>query len=389
MNSCVREIAEGVFYCGFPDRDRRIFDQLVPLSQGTTYNSYAVKGALKTALVDTMYAKFENEYMRLLSDGGIVPDYIIANHAEPDHSGAVPCLLARFPKAEVLCTAKCAQNLKNMLRADASRIRAVSDGEELDLGGRTLRFMEAPWVHWPDTMFTYCEKDGLLFTCDLFGAHYTEGGIFADCGPSLEREAKRYYSEIMMPFRGFCAKYLQKIRAMRVKTILPSHGPVYDKPEFIENLYERWTSPEVSRKVVLAYVSMYGSSLSMAEALAKSLEKRGVEVVRADLMEADEGDMASALVDAAGMVFATPMVLSGPHPKSVYAAYLANILRPKLKFYAVAGSYGWGGKLDAPIDAMFTVCKPQKLDTVTAPGKPSDDDFRKLDALAEKISGLC
>ena len=174
------EISKGVYYCGLHDKDRKIFDQLVPLPQGTTYNSYIVKGGLKTALIDTMYVKLRKPYIDMLSASGIVPDYIISNHAEPDHSGLIPELLEIFPNAEVLCSSKCAENLKNMLHVDAPRIREVSDGEELDLGGRRLRFIMAPWVHWPDTMFTYLAEDGFLFTCDFFGAHYTRNEVFAD-----------------------------------------------------------------------------------------------------------------------------------------------------------------------------------------------------------------
>lgn len=383
------EISKGVYYCGLHDKDRKIFDQLVPLPQGTTYNSYIVKGGLKTALIDTMYVKLRKPYIDMLSASGIVPDYIISNHAEPDHSGLIPELLEIFPNAEVLCSSKCAENLKNMLHVDAPRIREVSDGEELDLGGRRLRFIMAPWVHWPDTMFTYLAEDGFLFTCDFFGAHYTRNEVFADYTSDLAEAAKRYYSEIMMPFRSFCAKYLEKVRSMRVNMILPSHGPVYDKPEFIEKLYEDWTSPDVSRKVVIAYVSMYDNSRLMVEHLKEALAKRGVKVVLADIMDIDEGDLAMELIDAAGLVFGTSMVLTGPHPKSLYVAYLANILRPKLKFYCVVGSYGWGGKLSEPVDAMFTLTKPLKLDSVIARGKPVEGDFLKLDALADKISGLC
>ncbi len=383
------EIVKGVFYCGLHDKDRKVFDQLVPLPQGTTYNSYIVKGESKTALIDTMYAKLQGQYLKMLASSGVSIDYIVSNHAEPDHSGSIPELLKIYPEAMVLCSAKCAENLKNMLHVEASRIRVVADAEELDLGGRTLRFIMAPWVHWPDTMFTHIVEDNILFTCDFFGAHYTKADVFADYSADLEESAKRYYSEIMMPFGNFCAKYLAKVRALAPKMLLPSHGPVYDKPEFIENLYEKWTCPTPARKVVIAYVSMYDNSKAMVEYLENALKQKGVEVVCADIMSVDEGDLAMELIDAAGLVFGTSMVLTGPHPKSVYVAYLANILRPKLKFYSVVGSFGWGGKLAEPIDAMFTLTKPQKLDSVIARGKAVAEDFAKLDALAETMSGMC
>lgn len=251
--------------------------------------------------------------------------------------------------------------------------------------------MPAPWVHWPDTMLTYLEEDAMLFTCDFFGAHYTSNGLFADLSPQLAEAAKRYYAEIMMPFANFCAKYLAKVKELSPKAILPSHGPVYagkDAVEFIENLYEKWTDGSSACKAVIAYVSMYDSTKLMADYLENALASRGVQAVKADLMESDEGELAEQLVDAAGIVFGTPMVLNGPHPKSVYLAYIANILRPKLKFTAVFGSLGWAGKLDAPIDAMFTQIKPQKLETVAVKGRPTPEDFKRLDALADAIAAI-
>lgn len=380
------EIANGVFYCGIHDRDRKVFDQLVPLPQGTTYNSYLVSGTGKTALIDTMYEKFGGEYLDMIRKSGFRIDYIISNHAEPDHSGMIPRLLEEFPDAEVLCSAKCAENLANMLHVSPERIRTVADADKLELGGKTLRFISAPWVHWPDTMFTYLEEEKFLFSCDYFGAHYTDFELYADESPELANAAKRYYSEIMMPFRSFCRKYLVKVEELSPSMILPSHGPVYRNPSFIENLYDEWTSESVSRKILLPYVSMYDNSRIMCEYLAGGLRKRGVQVATADLMEADEGEIAMELIDAAGIVFGTSMVLTGPHPKTVYAAYLTNILRPKIKFYALVGSFGWAGNLSAPVDACFTLTKPEKLAPVIAKGKPTSSDFAKLDILVDEIT---
>ena len=381
----MKEISEGVYYLGLHDYDRKIFDQLVPLPQGTTYNSYFIRGAQKCALIDTMYAKFAARYADMLAAENIVPDYIICNRAEPDHTGVLPQLLSMFPKTEVLCSPKCSENLQNMLHISPDRIREVKDGEELDLGGKTLKFIMAPWVHWPDTMFTHLIEDNYLFTCDFLGAHYTRNELWADETSELAESAKRYYAEIMMPFRNFCVKYLSRVRQISPKVVLPSHGPIYKNPDFILNLYGTWTSPNTARKVLIAYVSMYDNSRMMVDYLASKLRESGVDVVAADLMQADEGELAMELVDAAGIVFGTSMVLTGPHPKSVYAAYLANILRPKGKFYAVVGSFGWGGNLCAPIDNMFTLFKPKKLTSVIAKGRPAAADFAALDSLCAEI----
>ena len=383
----MKEITDGIFYCGKLDKQREIFDQLVPLKQGTSYNSYLVRGAQKTALIDTMYAKFAAEYVDDLISSGAKIDYIVSNHAEPDHSGAIPLLLEKFPSAQVFCTDKCAENLVNMLGVSRDKITVVKDGDTLSLGGKTLRFIPAPWVHWPDTMFTLCEEDKALFTCDFFGAHYTNFDIFADKSADLRESAKRYYAEIMMPFRNFCAKYLAKVLEMGVNYILPSHGPVYRGADmsFITDLYAQWTSADVARKVVIAYVSMYDSAKIMSEYLAEKLRAANVEVVCADIMQADEGVIAEELVDAAGLVLGTSMVLSGPHPKTPYVASLANILKAKIKFYAVIGSFGWGGKLSAAVDSAFTFIKLKKLPDVLAKGRPTAEDFASLDALAVEI----
>ena len=382
----MKEIASGVYYCGLHDKNRKLFDQLVPLPQGTTYNSYLVKGAQKCALIDTMYEKLLDPYRDMLSACGLKIDYIVSNHAEPDHSGAIPTLLEAYPEAVVLCSPKCAENLSNMLGVDPSRMKVVADGEEIDLGGRTLKFFMTPWVHWPDTMFTFLVEDKFLFPCDYFGAHYTANELFADCSENLAEAARRYYAEIMMPFRGFCSKYLDIVRKLEPKMILPSHGPVYDKPDFIINFYSDWTSDKFSRKVLIPYVSMYDNTRIMVDYLENALKSRGISVVKAELVDADEGELAMQLIDTPCVVFGTSMVLTGPHPKSVYAAYLINILRAKLKYYSVIGSFGWGGNLTAPIEACFKLVKPEKISGVEVKGRPVESTFRELDRLAEEIS---
>lgn len=388
----MKKIIDNVFYCGLPDRDRKLFDQLVPLVQGTTYNSYLVKGTQKCALIDTMYAKLGEEYIDMICASGAEIDYIISNHAEPDHSGCIAPLLKIFPKATVLCSEKCAQNLQNMLGIDSSKIRVVADNEELDLGGATLRFMMTPWVHWPDTMCTYYVEEKMLFSCDLFGAHFTNFELFADDSVALAESAKRYYSEIMMPFANFCRKYIKTVEALQPAMILPSHGAVYKNPEFILNLYRAWTSEKATSKILIGYVSMYDNTKLMAEYLANALRTRGLEVAIADLMEIDEGELAMELIDATALVLGTSMVLAGPHPRVVYASYLVNILRPKLKFYSVIGSFGWGGSLTGAIEANLKLNTLEKLEPVIIKGRPVQKDFEALDALAntfkEKIEAL-
>ena len=381
-----QEIKNNIFYCGLNDCDRRIFDELIPLEHGTSYNSYLVKGSEKTAIIDTMYPPKTNEYLKRLNENQIGKvDYIIANHGEQDHSGSIPALLEKFPNAIVLTNPKCAENIKNMLHVPAEKIREIADGEEVSLGDKTLKFIFAPGVHWPDTMFTYIKEDNVICTCDFLGAHYTFSDVFAVESKELEKSAKRYYAEIMMPFRTMCQRYTKMIKEMNVDMILPSHGPVYKNPAFILDLYEDWTSDKPKNLVVLPYVSMYNSTKEMIDRLSEKLNEEGIETFKFDIVDDDLGDLAMTLVDAATIVMGTSMVLAGPHPMAVNVAYLAAILRPKAKFASIIGSYGWGGKL---FDVIVNTLAPLRLDLIDPiqiKGKPTEDDFKKVDEMAKTI----
>ncbi len=381
-----QEIKNNIFYCGLNDCDRRIFDELIPLEHGTSYNSYLVKGSEKTAIIDTMYPPKTKEYLKRLVENQVGKvDYIIANHGEQDHSGSIPALLEKYPNAIVLTNPKCAENIKSMLHVSDEKIRVISDGEEVSLGDKTLKFIFAPGVHWPDTMFTYIKEDNVICTCDFLGAHYTFSDVFAVESLELEKSAKRYYAEIMMPFRTMCKKYTQMIKDMKVDMILPSHGPVYKNPDFILDLYTDWASDTPKNLVVLPYVSMYESTKDMIDYLSEKLEAKGVKTFKFDIVDDDLGDLAMALVDAATIVMGTSMVLAGPHPMAVNVAYLAAVLRPKAKFASLVGSYGWGGKL---FDLLAQILAPLKLDIiepVQVKGKPNAEDYEKLDAMVDAI----
>lgn len=380
-------IKNNVFYLGSKDINRKLFDQLIPLPQGTTYNSYLVVGSEKVALVDTMYPKKIHELIAKLDAEGIKKvDYIVANHGEQDHSGALPILVAKYPEAKIVTNAKCKDIVQNLLHLEEEKFHVVADGDELSLGDKTFKFILAPWVHWPDTMFSYLKEDKMLFTCDFLGAHYTKNDLFADYTDDLIESAKRYYAEIIMPFRNFAKKYTQMVKEMDVDIIMPSHGPIYDKPQFILNLYDSWTSDKVENKVVIPYVSMYDSTKMLVDELAAHLRAKNIEVKLFDLVNCDEGELTMELVDAATVVFGASMVLAGPHPAAVTAAYLVNAIRPKVRFFSIVGSYGWGGKLTETLEGMLTIIKPEKLDYVVVKGRPTDSDLQKAVNLAELIA---
>ena len=381
-----KEIKNNIFYCGLNDCDRTIFDELIPLEHGTSYNSYLVKGSEKTALIDTMYPPKTEEYLKNLDENNITKvDYIIANHGEQDHSGSIPALLEKYPDAIVVTNSKCKENIKEMLLVPDEKIKVINDKEEISLGDKTLRFIIAPGVHWPDTMFTYIVEDNLICTCDFLGAHYTFDEIFADDSKELEHSAKRYYAEIMMPFRTMCKKYTKLVRDMNPEMILPSHGPIYKNPKFILDLYEDWSADEGKNLVLMPYVSMYGSVEEMIDYLAEKLETKGIKTEKFDIVDGDLGDLAMGLVDATTIVLGSSMVLAGPHPMAFNIAYLANVLKPKAKVATFVGSYGWGGNLFGKLGELLSGLKLDVIEPLLVKGKPKEVDFKRLDDIAETI----
>lgn len=381
-----QEIKNNVFYCGLNDEDRVIFDELIPLEHGTSYNSYLVVGSEKTAIIDTMYPPKSDEYLKNLDENGITKvDYLIANHGEQDHSGTLPKLIEKYPDAKVVTNPTCKTNLMEMLFIPEDRIMTIKNEEELSLGDKTLKFIFAPNVHWPDTMFTLIKEDNLLCTCDFLGAHYTFDDVFAVPSEELEKSAKRYYAEIMMPFRVMCKKYTKMIKDMNVDMILPSHGPVHKNPDYILDLYTDWTSDLGKNLVLLPYVSMYGSTEDMIDYLKSELAKHGIESIKHDIITDDLGDLAMALIDGTTIVLGTSMVVAGPHPASVNIAYIASILKPKAKFASFVGSYGWGGNLFGILGDILAKLRLDVIEPVMVKGKPTTDDFKKLDDMVQSI----
>jgi len=382
----IRDIRPGVQWIGAIDWDRRLFDALIPLPKGTSYNSYLVRGSEKTALIDAVDATKADVLLGNLRSLGIEKiDYIICQHAEQDHSGTVEHLVAQFPGARLLATGKCLELLREFGLITREKGQEVKDGDSIDLGGKTLQFIHAPWVHWPDTMLTYLPEDRILFTCDFLGSHLATSDLYAHDEATVYGSAKRYYAEIMMPFRQHIQKHLAKIKGLQIEIIAPSHGPLYDRPEFILSAYHDWSSDAVKNEVVLPYVSMHGATRIMTDYFVDALVSRGIAVKRFDLTDYDVGELAEALVDAATVVIGTPTILSGAHPHALYAATLANALRPKTRFASIIGSFGWGGKMLEQITVALPGLKLQFFDPVVAKGHPKEADFQALDRLADEI----
>jgi flavorubredoxin len=381
------EIKPNVYAVGAIDWDRRLFDELIPLPDGTSYNAYLVKGSEKTALLDTVDPKKTHVLLENLAGTGVERiDYVVAHHAEQDHSGSLPDVLLLYPNAKVVTNAKCKAMLMDLLRIEDDKFIVVEDGQKLSLGDKTLQFVFTPWVHWPETMSTYLAEDKILFSCDFFGSHLATTSLFVEDEPMVYECAKRYYAEIMMPFRVPIKNNLKKLEAFDIQIIGPSHGPVYQRPKFIIDAYKDWVSDDVKNEVVVAYVSMHESTREMVEHFVDALAERGIKVRQFNLTGVDIGELAMALVDAATVVIGSPTFLVGPHPTAAYATMLANVLRPKTRFVSIIGSFGWAGKMVEQLSGMLGNLKVEVIEPVITKGVATDKDFVALDLLADKIA---
>ena len=381
-----RALKPDIYAVGAIDWDARLFDRLIPLPDGTSYNSYFVRGSRKTALMDTVDpTKTQVLLDNLVAVGVDKVDYVIAHHAEQDHSGSLPDVLLIYPDAKVVTNPKCKRMLIDLLDIDDARFMTIEDGEELSLGDKTLRFVYTPWVHWPETMSTYIPESKILFPCDFFGTHLATSSLFADDQATVYESAKRYYAEIMMPFRKQVNANIAKLSALNIEMIAPSHGPVHHKPEFIVDAYKEWASDTPKNEVVVAYVTMHGSTGKMISHLVEALIERGIHVRQFELATLDVGKLAMALVDAATVVIGSPTVVIGPHPCAANAAFLANLLRPKTKFASIVGSYGWGGKMVEQLMGLMPNFKAEILEPVLTKGDPKEREWAAIDRLADDI----
>ncbi len=382
----IRQIKKDIHSVGAIHWDRRLFDELIPLPEGTSYNAYVIQGSEKTALIDTVDPEKWGDLENNLSALGIKKlDYIVTNHAEQDHSGSIPMLLEKFPGVRVVTNEKCKKMEMDLLHVPEEKFMVVADNATLSLGNKTLRFIMTPWVHWPETMVTWLEEDKILFSCDFFGSHYAGSELFAGDNAVIIHGAKRYYAEIMMPFRATVARNIDLVTRLDIEMIAPSHGPVYDRPDIIIDAYREWTSDKIKKEVVVPFVSMHGSTRLMVDYLIDRLIARGFTVRPFNLPVSDIGELAMSLVDASTVIIGSPVVLAGAHPAAAYAAFLANALRPKVKYISIVGSFGWGGKMVEQLAGLIPNLKGEVIDPVLVRGLPTREDYGAIDDLVKKL----
>jgi len=383
----VVEISEDVYWVGVRDWNRRLFDALIPLPKGTTYNAYLVVGERKKALVDTVNPGFEKELeekIRKIVDPSEL-DYVIMNHAEPDHAGSIPHLMALNRKAMLVTSKRGAKMARAFYKVPEKRIKMVADQEALDLGGKTFRFIEAPMLHWPETMFTHLQENKVLFPCDFFGSHVASG-LYDEDVEDLIVHAQRYFGEIMMPFRMMAEKALGKIQNMEIDMIAPSHGPIHRNTKRILEAYKRWAHGQTKRKVTVVYVTMWNSTKEMIHPIVETLASEDVKVALYDLTSANIGDIAKDLVDSRAIVLGTPTVLGGMHPQALYATYLVKALYPPAKFGVILSSFGWGGGAMRQIQEVLGSSRIEIVGAMEVNGPPSEKDIKQVVELGKALA---
>jgi flavorubredoxin len=343
------KILENIFWVGAIDWNVRHFHGFTySTHHGTTYNAYLIVDE-KTALVDTVYGPFAEEMIekiREIVDPSKI-DYVVANHVETDHSGAISEILKLAPQAKVVGTARCKDGLQKHYFGNWD-FQVVKTGDEISLGERTLRFIEAPMLHWPDSMFTYIEKDALLLPNDAFGQHLATSKRFDDevNEKTLMEEAAKYYANILWPFSLLVIRKIEEIQklGLKISMIAPSHGIIWrSNPAKIVEAYLRWAKGEATRKILVVYDTMWGSTEKMAKAIVDGISSEGVETVLFRLPFSDRGDIIGELLEAKGILIGSSTINNGVLP--TMAPFLEELqgLRPRNKMAAAFGSYGWGG----------------------------------------------
>lgn len=338
-------LADGVYWTGYVDKDIRDFHGY-RTDRGSTYNSYLVCSD-KTVLVDTVKAQYADKLVdsvRSLLKGRSL-DYVICNHAEPDHSGGLPYVMKAFPAAELVCNAKCRAALEKHYNCDAWNFRLVTDGDSLPLGGRSVTFVDTPMVHWPESMFSFLQPDGILFSMDAFGQHFASDGRFDDEEDlsAIMREAMIYYANIVMLYGKQIGKVLDKASGLDIRMVAPSHGIIWRSSfDVILEAYRHWIICASRPKVLVVYDTMWGSTGKMAEAIADGARAGGVDVKLISIRKSHITEIATEMLDAAVLACGSPTLNMTMMPEVAAVLTYLKGLRPVNKAGRAFGSYGWG-----------------------------------------------
>lgn len=378
------QVSEHIWWVGALDPQIRVFDVVMPTGEGTTYNAYLVKGEAQTALVDCVKPKFTRELVANVSSlvDPASLDYIVVNHTEPDHGGALASILEIAPQAKVVISKTATGFLKGLLGRDIDPILAA-DGDEIDLGGVTLRFLWAPFLHWPDTMLTYAVEDKVLMPCDYLGCHYCDDRLFDDSVDDFEDAFHYYFDVIMRPFKEFSLKALDKIEQLPIDIIAPSHGPILrtDPAAYLAR-YREWSSAPGPKKlgdplsVLVFYASAYGNTERMAKEIAAGIESAGAHVALLDATNIESGSVLPMIEAADALVVGSPTIQADAvEPIWRVLSHLITI-KVKGKYGAAFGSYAWSGEAPQMITGRLRDLKLRTpLEPLRAKFVVTDDDL--------------
>lgn len=388
------EIVKGISWVGVRNPDLRVFDVIMRTEWGTSYNSYLIQGTEKTALVDTVKEGFTDDFIANISELCDVSkiDYIISNHTEPDHSGALKKLLELAPDAKVLCSKPASVFLKNILNTKFD-CDVVADGDTLELGGKTLRFISAPFLHWPDSIFTYVVEDAVLLSGDVFGFHFSAKEVFDDLTPLSKEmiESQKYYFDVIMgPFKNYVLDAVKKVRGLHIDVIGPSHGPVLRAaPWDAVDRYETWASDILEKnevkKVYIGYVSCYGYTKMLGEAIAEVVKEAGFNVEIEDVSLVDPGVSAAKIHKADAFAIGSP-TLNRDVLKPVWDVLTSiSTFIVKGKAAAVFGSFGWSGESVKYISERLRSVGADIVGTCSAKLKPDEGELNEAKKVGKEL----
>jgi flavorubredoxin len=395
----MQQITPDVLVTSVLNPNMRVFDVVMRTEYGTSYNSYAVLGSKKTALIDASHAAFCNDWLEKVDTAlnGRQPDYLVLNHTEPDHSGTVAVLLERYPEITVVISAAGAMYLKNIVNRDDFNLQIVKDGDSLSLGDKTLHFISAPFLHWPDTIFTWLPEDSIAFTCDFLGAHYCEPQLLdtkITYTDAYTQAVKNYYDCIMAPFAPHVLIGLQKLEALDANFVCTSHGPVLTKGHWLDRNkkhYLKWASiaRPSHKQIPIFYCSAYGHTRLLANHVERGI-RRGLPTAQVrvfDLVNANLAQMAEALNLSDAFVIGSPTINRDALP--VVWNLLAGIdaINIGKRPVALFGSYGWSGEAVPHLAERLTSLRAKVFETqLKVQFMPTPDDLIDAEQLGEDFA---
>lgn len=354
----MEKITKDVYSVGVLNPNLRIFDIVMATEYGTTYNAYVVNGSEKTALIETCHLDFFETYIENIKEACDLDrvEYLIMNHNEPDHSGAIEKLLELLPNIKIVASQAGAIYLKNIVNKPDLKIIVAKDGDSIDLGGKTLSFISAPFLHWPDSMFTYLKEESILFSCDFFGSHYCEPRMF-DTKMLAKRKAKYdsallgYYNAIFSPFKPYVLKGLEKIKDLKIDYACTSHGPILTKDGLLGEVMEKylkWSTPAPKTQTVipLFYCSAYGNTEQLAWSIAEGIQEilTAACVKTYDLNENCMCDMAELINSCDAFLLGSPTINKDAVPPIWNLLSHIDAINIQKRPAAIFGSYGWSGE---------------------------------------------